>query len=120
AHVAQKIRGVEPEAALGVGDAGLRRLRNRPGGESIRHSPARQHLSEQMCASADNQIGVRLFATREKFRDLVRKMLAISVERDHSVESVLERPGKSGFKRRTFSSIPRMRHYLGACRFRGR
>jgi hypothetical protein len=59
-HVAQQVRRVEAKTALRIGDAGLRRLGDRPGRESIGEPAAGQHLTEEMRASADDQVGLRL------------------------------------------------------------
>src|SRR5581483_3139348 len=113
-YAAQQPGRIEPEAALRIGDAGSRSARDRPGGESIRHAAPRQHLAEKMGAAADDQVGAGLFAAAEKFRDLPRKVLAVGVERDHSVVSMLQGPGEPALQRRPLPAIVRVADDLRA------
>ena len=73
-----------------------------------------------MRASADDEIRAGLRMRGEELRDLARQMLAVGVERDHGVESVLERVRESGLERRAFAAIDGVRSNLRACLARDR
>src|SRR4051812_50125697 len=64
--------GVEPESALRIGHVGLRRVRDAARGKTIRETAPRQHLAEEMRASADDEVRAALRLRSEELRNLAR------------------------------------------------
>src|SRR5262249_5973860 len=87
--------------------------------KAVREAAPRQHLPEEMRASADDQVGARRLAAFDELRDLVREVLAVGIEGDDAVVAVVARVLESGLERRALAAVLRMDEHVRAGAARG-